>query len=133
MKISSYVTTLPVGAWPMYSPSLVPVTTFLATTLSSCAISSSFVTTRSGKARNSVAQTCLSASAAGASSSNGVLIRASGATTSSITFAMRSRSRVFAASWNGGTSPGWRLLRQWASSPPSRLLLLDATKQDPER
>src|SRR5919202_4225181 len=43
MKISLYVTDLPVGGRPMYSPWWVPVTEFLLTTLSPSAIKSSTV------------------------------------------------------------------------------------------
>lgn len=75
------------------------MTVFLETTLSPSAIRSSTSTWMSGNARSSTSQTFLSACRPVTPVGTGAWNSTSGATISSIIFAMASGSRVFMASW----------------------------------
>ena len=95
MKISLYVTDLPVGGMPMYSPLCVPVTTFLLTTLSPSAIRSSNGNVKVGIGAMEPREYLLQRLRPVTSSGNGVRITASASTSSSIVLEMISTSFGF--------------------------------------
>ena len=112
MKISSFVTTLPWRTAHLLAVVGLPVTTFLATTLSSCAISSSFVTTRSGKARNRCAPDL--PERLGRRRVLGAALLMPRVRRDHLVDHLRDEVQValLAASWKRRYWPGWRLLRQ---------------------